>query len=62
MADKLMSKLLKKGSPILNQKCTTKITKFPIESEVEDAIDLCAEELRRLSGFWKGKGMSVAAT
>ena len=57
-----MSKLLKKGSLILSQKCTSKITKFPLESEVEDAIDACADELRGLTGFWKGKGMSVAAT
>jgi peptide deformylase len=27
-----------------------------------DVVDLCAQELRGLAGFWKGKGMSIAAT
>ena len=30
--------------------------------EVLDTIDLCIDELRNATGFWKGKGMSIAAT
>jgi hypothetical protein len=53
---------LKKGSPILKQQCTSKITAFPLEKSVLDAIDTCTDELRGLTGFWKGRGMSAAAT
>jgi len=53
---------LKKGSPILTQKCTAKITKFPADSSVLEVIEACTDELRSLNGFWKGKGMSVAST
>jgi len=56
-----MSRLIKKGSPILSQKCSTVIKDFPASIEVCDVIDLCTTELRELTGFWKDKGMSVAA-
>ena len=57
------SALLKKGSQILNQRCVHKITCFkPLDEEVLDTIDLCIDELRNATGFWKGKGMSIAAT
>ena len=52
-----------KGSEILNQRCVHKITQFkPVDEEVLDTIDLCKDGLRSASGFWKGKGMSIAST
>ena len=58
-----MSKLLlKKGDVRLLEKCIKPITQFPLPLEVEETIDECQDELRNLTGFWKGKGMSIAAT
>ena len=58
-----MSKLLlKKGDVRLLEKCIKPITQFPLPLEVEETIDECQAELRNLTGFWKGKGMSIAST
>ena len=57
-----MSRLLKKGSTILHEKCQKRIVTFPPTEEILNTIDLCTDELRSLTGFWKGKGMSIAAT
>ena len=55
--------LVKKGSEILYQRCLHKITNFdPLSDEVFDTMDLCKDALRNTTGFWKGRGMSVAAT
>ena len=54
--------LIKKGNPVLLQRCLRTITDFPVDSEVIETIDLCKDSLRNTTGFWKGKGMSVAAT
>ena len=56
------SLLLKKGSQMLHQRCAQRITTFPLEDEVINTIDLCKEEMRTTTGFWKGRGMSIAAT
>lgn len=56
------TRLLKKGSPVLKQQCQRVIKEFPLASEHLDAIDTCKDELRNLTGFWKERGMSVAAT
>ena len=54
--------LLKKGDPILLQRCTSQITTFPVEEKVHDTIDKCEYALRNSTGFWKGRGMSIAST
>ena len=56
-------KLLKSGNPLLTTlKADYSKATFPLESEVLDLIDDSKDCLRSLTGFWKGKGMSVAAT
>ena len=54
--------LLKKGDKLLHEKCLKPIVTFPASTHVIDTIDACSEELRSLTGFWAGKGMSIAAT
>ena len=54
--------LVKKGNNILLQRCVSQINKFPVGEEVLDTIDLCKEGLRGATGFWKGRGMSIAST
>jgi peptide deformylase len=58
----MVKQLLKKGSPILREKCTQVITQFPLSDDINDTIDACKDELRSLKGFWKSKGMSIAAS
>lgn len=54
--------LIKKGNQMLLQRCTKQISQFPVEDEVHETIDLCEDALRNASGFWKGRGMSIAST
>ena len=54
--------LLKKGDKLLHEKCLKPITTFPVSTHVLETIEECKDELRNLTGFWKGKGMSIAAT
>ena len=59
---KMSRLLLKKGHKLLSERCTTPITAFPPSDHVLETIDECKDELRELTGFWKGKGMSIAST
>jgi len=56
------SPLIKKGNKLLLQRCLKTITKFPVDDETLETIDLCKDGIRNATGFWKGKGMSIAAT
>lgn len=62
MAQSIKSALLKRGNPLLNQACHHRINTFPLPKEVDEVIETCQEALRNVTGFWKDKSMSVAAT
>ena len=62
LAQRTGSALVKKGNPILLQRCGQAITQFPLSDQVNDTIDLCKDSLRNVEGFWKGRSMSIAST
>jgi peptide deformylase len=51
--------LIRKGNNLLAQSCNPVI--FPLSEDIYDCIDECKNTLRNVDGFWKEKGMSIAA-